>query len=157
MTIYDFKLEDISKEVVDFSKYKNKVILIVNVASKCGFSGQYEGLEKLYGDYKDKGLVILGFPCTQFKNQELATDEEVKTFCTLTYNVTFEMFSRIDVKGENQSPLYKMLTNEAPWMFNKNVRWNFEKFLIDRNGKVVKRFSSMKTPQKIEKYIKRLL
>ncbi|MGL5617778.1 MAG: glutathione peroxidase [Metamycoplasmataceae bacterium] len=157
MTIYDFKLENISKEVVDFSKYKGKVILIVNVASKCGFVGQYEGLEKLYENYKDKGLVILGFPCSQFKNQELATDEEVKTFCTLTYNVTFEMFSRIDVKGDNQSPLYEMLTNEIPWIFNKNVRWNFEKFLIDRNGKVVKRFSSMKAPQKIEKYIKKLL
>ncbi|MGL5732991.1 MAG: glutathione peroxidase [Metamycoplasmataceae bacterium] len=157
MIIYDFKLENISKEVVDFSKYKDKVILIVNVASKCGFVGQYAGLEKLYETYKDKGLVILGFPCTQFKNQELATDEEVKSFCTLTYNVTFEMFSRIDVKGENQSPLYKMLTNEVPWIFNKNVRWNFEKFLINREGKVVKRFSSMKAPEKIEKYIKKLL
>ncbi|MGL4252039.1 MAG: glutathione peroxidase [Metamycoplasmataceae bacterium] len=157
MTIYDFKLENISKEVIDFSNYQNKVILIVNVASKCGFVGQYEGLEKLYENYKDKGLVILGFPCTQFKNQEFSTDEEVQKFCTLTYNVTFEMFSRIDVKGDKQSSLYKMLTNEKPWFFGKDVRWNFEKFLIDRNGKIIKRFSSMKAPKKIEKYIKKLL
>ncbi|MGL5308897.1 MAG: glutathione peroxidase [Metamycoplasmataceae bacterium] len=157
MSIYDFKLKNISGEIVDFSKYKNKIILIVNVASKCGFAGQYSGLENLYENYKAEGLVILGFPCTQFKNQELSTDEEVQNFCTLTYNVTFEMFARIDVKGNNQSPLYKMLTNEAPWIFNKNVRWNFEKFLISREGKVIKRFSTIKAPKNIEKYIKKLI
>ncbi|MGL6125023.1 MAG: glutathione peroxidase [Metamycoplasmataceae bacterium] len=174
MTIYDFKMENISKEVVDFSKYKGKVMLIVNVASKCGFAKQYKGLEKLYKNYKDQGLVILGFPCTQFMNQELETDEEVKNFCTLTYNVTFEMFSRIDVKGEKQSPLYKFLTKEMPhenciykflMKFKKlqkkfksdDVMWNFEKFLINKEGKVVKRFASTKKPEKIEKYIKNLL
>jgi glutathione peroxidase len=114
MSIYNFKLKNTSGEVVDFSSFQGKTILIVNVASKCGFAGQYKGLEKLHQDYKNDGLVILGFPCTQFKNQEFETDQETKDFCTLKYDVTFEIFSRIDVKGENQAPLYKFLTESLP-------------------------------------------
>lgn len=158
MSIYDFKMKNISGDLIDFSIYKNKVILIVNVASKCGFVGQYKGLEDLYQNYKNQGLVILGFPCTQFKNQEFKTDLEVKDFCSLNYNVTFEMFSRIDVKGENQNSLYKFLTDELPWNSKKkDVRWNFEKFLISKEGEIIKRFSSITSPKKIDKYIDKLL
>lgn len=158
MSIYDFSLKNISGKLINLSDYKEKVILIVNVASKCGFAKQYKGLEKLYQDYKDQGLIILGFPCIQFKNQEFETDNEIKEFCTLKYNVTFEIFSKIDVKGDNQSPLYKFLTEEFPWSDKKkDVKWNFEKFLINKNGQIVKRFSSLITPKKISNYIKELL
>ncbi len=157
-SIYDFKLKNISGKIVDFSNFKNKLILIVNVASKCWFTKQYKDLEKLYNKYKEKEFVILGFPCMQFKQQEFNTDIAIKEFCTLKYNVTFEIFSRIDVKGENQSLLYKFLTKEFPWNENSiDVKWNFEKFLIDRKGKVIRRFSSIVTPKKIEKIIKKIL
>ncbi len=158
MSIYNFKLKNTSGEVVDFSSFKGKTILIVNVASKCGFAGQYKGLEKLHQDYKNDGLVILGFPCTQFKNQEFETDQETKDFCTLKYDVTFEIFSRIDVKGENQAPLYKFLTESLPWNSKKlDVKWNFEKFLINKEGSIVKRYPSITTPKKIEKDIVQIL
>ena len=158
MSIYDFKLENISGDLVDFIEFKEKTILIVNVASKCGFANQYKGLETLHNEYKNHGLVILGFPCTQFKNQEFETDIEVKEFCTLKYNVTFQMFSRVDVKGENQSPLYKYLTEGLPWSDKKiDVQWNFEKFLINKDGKIIKRFPSLTTPKKIGKIIKEIL
>jgi glutathione peroxidase len=114
MSIYDFKLKNSIGEVIDFKTFKGKTILIINVASKCGFSIQYKGLEKLHQDYKESGLVVLGFPCNQFKNQEFENDQEIKDFCTLKYDVTFEIFSRIDVKGENQTPLYKFLTEGFP-------------------------------------------
>lgn len=158
MSIYDFKIKNISGEIIDFSKYENKLILIVNVASKCGFSNQYKGLEYLHNKYKDQGLAILGFSCMQFKEQEFNTDEEIKEFCTLKYNVTFEMFSKLDVKGENQSPLYNFLTNNFPWSEKSiDVKWNFEKFLISKDGLIIKRFSSITKPKKIEKIISKLL
>ncbi|MDK2819263.1 MAG: glutathione peroxidase [Mycoplasmataceae bacterium] len=154
--IYDFKIKNISGEIVDFSKYVGKTILIVNVASKCGFSSQYLGLEKLYKDYKEQGLVVLGFPCMQFKNQEFENDGAIKEFCSIKYNVTFEIFSRIDVIGKNQHPLYKFLTNSFPQKSN-DVKWNFEKFLVNKEGIVVNRFSSITRPTKIEKWIKEIL
>ncbi len=158
MSIYDFKLKNISGDTVDFSTFKEKTILIVNVASKCGFANQYKGLEILHNEYKDRGLVILGFPCTQFKNQELETDEEVQKFCTLKYDVTFQIFARVDVKGENQNPLYKYLTEGLPWNDKKmDVKWNFEKFLINKNGEIIKRFPTLVTPKKIGKIIQEIL
>ncbi len=158
MSIYNFKLKNISGDEIDFNNFKNKIILIVNVASKCGFAIQYKGLEKLYNSYKDSGLVILGFPCTQFRNQEFETNNEIKDFCQLKYNVTFEIFSTIDVKGDNQSPLYKFLTEGLPWSDKKNdVKWNFEKFLINKKGEIIKRYSSLTTPKKIEKDIIKII
>ena len=158
MSIYNFKLKNISGDEIDFNNFKNKIILIVNVASKCGFAIQYKGLEKLYNSYKDSGLVILGFPCTQFRNQEFETNNEIKDFCQLKYNVTFEIFSTIDVKGDNQSPLYKFLTEGLPWNDKKNeVKWNFEKFLINKKGEIIKRYSSLTTPKKIEKDVIKII
>lgn len=158
VSIYDFKLKNISGEIIDFSKYKNKLILIVNVASKCGFTNQYKGLEDLHNKFKDQELIILGFPCMQFKNQEFNTDKKIKEFCILKYNVTFEIFSKLEVKGENQSPLYSFLTNNFPWSKGSiDVKWNFEKFLINKDGLIIKRFSSATKPKKIEKTIIKLL
>ncbi len=158
MSIYNFKLKNISGDEIDFNNFKDKIILIVNVASKCGFSIQYKGLEKLYNSYKDSGLVILGFPCTQFRNQEFETNQEIKDFCQLKYDVTFEIFSKIDVKGDNQSPLYKFLTESLPWSDKKNeIKWNFEKFLINKKGEIIKRYPSLTTPKKIEKDIVKII
>lgn len=157
-TIYDFKIKNVSGKVIDFSNFIGKTILIVNVASKCGFANQYLGLEKLNQDYKDLGLVVLGFPCMQFKNQEFENDNKIKDFCSIKYNVTFEIFSRIDVIGGNQHPLYNFLTsNCSSNKKNVNVKWNFEKFLVDKEGRVVNRFSSIVKPKKLEKWIKEIL
>lgn len=157
-TIYDFNLQTIDEETISMEQYKNKVILIVNVASKCGFTPQYEGLEKLYKKYKDKDFVILGFPCNQFMSQEPSSNKEIKEFCTLTYGVKFPMFAKIDVNGENTHPLYKFLKNEAAGFLGIDmIKWNFTKFLINKNGKVIERFSPSTTPEELEKDIKKLL
>lgn len=150
--IYQFKVKDINGQETSLEKYKGKTLLIVNVASKCGFTPQYEGLEALYKEYKDKGLEVLGFPCNQFGAQEPGSDEEIKSFCGLTYNVTFPMFSKIDVNGGDAHPLYEYLKAEAPGLMgSKAVKWNFTKFLVNSDGKVVKRYAPTDKPESIAK------
>lgn len=154
---YDYKVKSISGEDVSMSEYKGKVVLIVNTASKCGFTKQYEGLEELYEKYKDQGFVILGFPCNQFGAQEPGDNEEIKNFCTSTFSVTFPMMSKIDVNGDDADPLYKFLKKEKGGILGDEIKWNFTKFLIDREGNVVDRFASQKTPKALEKEVEKLL
>ena len=135
-SVYDFAPKSIDGQPAPLSEYKGKVLLLVNVASKCGFTPQYKGLEAVYEEYKDKGFVIVGFPANNFGAQEPGTNEEIKTFCTRTYNVTFPMMSKISVKGGDQDPLYKYLTANN----GGDIKWNFTKFLVDRNGNIVARF-----------------
>lgn len=157
MSLYDFELITIDKEKTTLAPYKGKVLLIVNVASKCGFTYQYEGLEKLYKTYKDKGLVVLGFPSNQFSNQEPGNEEEIKNFCSLTYDVTFPMFSKIDVNGENAHPLYVYLKQQqSGFLGSESIKWNFTKFLVDKQGKVIERFAPTTTPESLEETIKGL-
>lgn len=158
MSIYDFKVKDINGKEISMSKYKDKVLLIVNVASKCGFTSQYEGLEKLHAKYKNQDFMVLGFPSNQFANQEPGTNEEIKEFCTLTFGVKFDMFSKIDVNGENEHPLYTYLKNEASGILGtQSIKWNFTKFLVDKNGKVIDRYGSTTEPLDIEPKIQELL
>lgn len=146
-SIYEFTMRNIDGENVKLDAYKGKVILIVNVASKCGYTPQYEGLEALYQKHKESGLVILGFPANNFLSQEPGTEAEIKEFCSTKYKVTFPMFAKISVKGEDQHPLYTYLTNKRSNPdFAGDISWNFNKFLIDRQGKVVARFGSKDTP-----------
>lgn len=157
-SLYDFTMKNIDGVDVNFGDYKDKVILIVNVASNCGFTPQYEGLQKLYKNYKDKGLVVLGFPCNQFGLQEPGDENEIKDFCSLTYNVTFPMFSKIEVNGLNTAPLFKYLKkNYKGNLKNDDIRWNFTKYLINRNGEITNRFEPQTTPEDIEKDIIELL
>ncbi|HVW91147.1 MAG TPA: glutathione peroxidase [Devosia sp.] len=140
------------------SAYAGKLVLVVNVASKCGFTPQYEGLEKLWRDHRDEGLVILGFPCNQFGGQEPDTAEEIAEFCSTTYQVSFPIFAKIEVNGTNADPLYKFLKSSAPGVFGTEmVKWNFTKFLVGRDGKVIERFGPEKTPEQIDKEIAPLL
>ncbi|QEZ88846.1 glutathione peroxidase [Aliarcobacter cibarius] len=158
MSIYDIEVKDINGKVVSMSKYKNKVMLIVNVASKCGFTNQYEGLEELHKKHSNKGLAVLGFPCNQFLSQEPGTEEQIKEFCSLTYGVEFDMFSKIDVNGENTHPLYKFLKENSKGVLGTEaIKWNFTKFLVDKNGNVVKRYAPSTTPKEIEADIINLL
>jgi len=159
-SVYEFTMKDIDGNDVKLNKYKDNVVMIVNTASKCGYTPQYEGLEKIYEKYKDKGFVILGFPANNFMGQEPGTEKEIKEFCTLTYHVTFPMFSKISVKGGDQHPLYTFLTNkQSDPEFAGDITWNFNKFLVDRKGNIVARFSSKDTPESdavtaaIEKYL----
>lgn len=154
---YDYKVKNISGEEVSMSEYKGKVVLIVNTASKCGFTKQYEGLEELYEKYKDQGFVILGFPCNQFGAQEPGGNAEIKNFCTSTFSVAFPMMSKIDVNGDDADPLYKFLKKEKGGILGNDIKWNFTKFLIDREGNVVDRFASQKTPKALEKEVEKLL
>jgi glutathione peroxidase len=157
-SIYDFTVKDIDNNEVELSKYKDKVVLIVNVASKCGFTPQYEGLQKLYEQYKDQGLVILGFPCNQFGSQEPGTNKEIKEFCTANFGVNFPMFDKIDVNGDNAHPLYKYLKDKAPGSLNtKAIKWNFTKFLVNKDGEVLERYGSATSPEQLEKDVKGLL
>jgi glutathione peroxidase len=147
-TVYTFKMKDIDGKTVSLAKYKGKVLLIVNVASKCGHTPQYAGLEKLYEKYKDKGFVILGFPCNQFREQEPGTDADIKTFCTTRYNVTFPLFDKIEVNGDNSNPLYQFLKTDLPDPDGKlDIGWNFTKFLIDRQGHPIKRIMTKVEPE----------
>ena len=156
--IYPFEVVDIEGKTVKLSDFKGKTVLIVNVASRCGLTKQYEGLEALYKKYKDRGLVILGFPCNQFLGQEPGTDEEIASFCKLKYDVTFPMFSKIEINGENAHPLYKYLTSTLKGKDDKpDVEWNFAKFLIDKNGNPVKRFAPRIKPEDIAQDIESLL
>ncbi len=160
MNLYskNFVVNDIDKKPVKLSEYKGKVLLIVNVASKCGFTPQYEGLEKLYRKYKNQGFEILAFPCNQFGNQEPGTNEEIKSFCQTNYNVTFKLFDKIDVNGANSHPLYQFLKDAKPGiMGSKDIKWNFTKFLIDREGNVVERYAPQTTPESVAKDIEKLL
>jgi glutathione peroxidase len=156
-TIYQFDVETIGGEKISLEEYKGKVVLIVNVASKCGFTPQYEGLQELYQKYQDQGFVVLGFPCNQFRNQEPGSNEEIMEFCSTNYGVTFPMFSKIDVNGENAHPLYKFLKSEQSGLITDEIKWNFTKFLVDRNGKPVDRFATTTKPESIEKDIEKLL
>ena len=175
--LYDFKVKDIKGNEVSLKKYEGKVLLIVNTATGCGFTQQYEGLQKIYDKYQDKGLEILDFPCNQFFEQAPGSNEEIANFCKLKYNTTFETFAKIDVNGENAHPLYKYLKNEAPKAkedeaseglykmlsergFNTSgddIKWNFTKFLVDRNGKVIARFAPTYEPKKLSEQIEKLL
>jgi glutathione peroxidase len=143
--ISELKVKDINLNEVKLSEYKGKVLLIVNVASKCGFTSQYEALQKVYEKYKDKGFVILGFPCNDFGSQEPGTNEEIKSFCSLNYEVTFPMFDKVHVKGKNKELLFKLLTDN-PVTGKSSIKWNFEKFIIDKEGNIVDRFRSATKP-----------
>jgi glutathione peroxidase-family protein len=144
---HSFTMNDIDGKPVSLSQYQGKVLLVANVASKCGFTKQYAGLQQLYEKYKDKGFVILGFPANNFLWQEPGTDSEIKSFCTIKYNVTFPMFSKISVKGKNIHPLYQYLTSpEVNGEFGKPIKWNFNKFLIGKDGKTIARFPSKTVP-----------
>lgn len=154
---YSFNANSIQDKKVSMKSYKGKVVLIVNTASKCGFTSQYEGLEELYKKYKDRGLVVLGFPCNQFGNQEPGTAEEIASFCNLKFGVTFPMFQKVDVNGENADPLFKYLKSSVPGSNGADVKWNFTKFLVDRQGNPVKRYESRTKPQDIAEEIERLL
>jgi glutathione peroxidase len=150
-TVYEFTPKSIDGQPAPLSAYKGKVLLLVNVASKCGFTPQYKGLEAVYEQYKDKGLVIVGFPANNFMSQEPGTNEEIKTFCSRTYNVTFPMMSKISVKGDDMDDLYKYLTDKtAHPETGGDIRWNFTKFLVDRNGSVIARFEPKTTPDSPE-------
>lgn len=154
---YTFTEKSLQGKEVSMKSFKGKVVLVVNTASKCGFTPQYEGLESLYKKYKDKGLVILGFPCNQFGGQEPGTAEEISNFCSANYGVTFPMFSKIEVNGDNASPLYKYLKNALPGTLGNDIKWNFTKFLIDRQGNPVKRYASNVKPADISEEIESLL
>lgn len=157
MNIYDYSVKDVNGETISMSKYSGKVLLIVNTATGCGFTPQYEGLENLYKKFRGQGLEILDFPCNQFANQAPGTEAEIKSFCQLKYGVTFQMFSKIDVNGEKEEPLYTFLKAQRKGMVVSKIKWNFTKFLVDRDGNVVERYGPTTTPQKIEEKIKELL
>ena len=154
---YQFSAKSLGGKEISMDSYKGKVLLVVNTASKCGFTPQYEGLETLYKKYKDKGFVILGFPCNQFGNQEPGTEKEIAEGCLVNYGVTFQMFSKIDVNGKNTHPIYKYLKNSLFVITGKRIKWNFTKFLIDSNGVPVKRFSPATVPEKLVSDIEKLL
>ena len=179
MTLYDFKVLNTKKQPVSLAEYKGKVLLVVNTATGCGFTPQYEALENLYKKYQDKGLVILDFPCNQFAGQAPGTEEEIVTFCQLKYNVSFPQFAKIEVNGENASPLFEYLKEQAPseeynglkakstakllkaisktYKKENDIRWNFTKFLVDREGNVIGRYAPTTKPEDIEKDILKLL
>jgi glutathione peroxidase len=147
-SVLDFKMKNIDGKEVDLAQFKGKVILVVNVASQCGLTPQYDGLQSLYEKYKDQGFVVLGFPANEFGRQEPGTDAQIKEFCTSKYDVTFPMFSKIVVKGEGIHPLYRYLTSkDSNPQFAGDIAWNFSKFLVDKNGKVVARFEPRETPE----------
>jgi len=157
-TIYDFKVKTIEGKETTLEPYKGKVMLIVNVASKCGFTPQYDGLEALYEKYKDKGLVVLGFPCNQFGSQEPGSEEEIQNFCRLNFGVTFPMFSKLKVNGDDTHPIYVYLKSEQPGILGSVIiKWNFTKFLVDKHGNVVERFGSSTKPKELEEDIEALL
>lgn len=157
MTVYDFKMKDAKHNEVDLADYKGKVLLIVNTATGCGFTPQYEGLQKLYDKYQEQGFEILDFPCNQFGNQAPGTEDEIVSFCQLRYHTTFKQFAKIEVNGENEAPLYTYLKKQKGGVMGSKIKWNFTKFLIDREGNVVDRFGPTVTPEKIDEKIKELL
>lgn len=154
---YEFKAKNIYGQEVSMSAYKGKTVIVVNTASKCGFTPQFEGLEQLYQKYKDKGVVILGFPCNQFANQEPGDEKSILNGCVVDYNISFPMFAKVDVNGDTAHPIYKYLKNELKGLFGGVVKWNFTKFVIDANGNPIKRFSPFNKPEEIDKYLQTLL
>jgi glutathione peroxidase len=151
-TAYDFSARDLDGKEHSLAEFRGKPMLVVNTASKCGFTPQYTGLEKLYRDYGDKGLVVLGFPCDQFGHQEPGDAEEIRNFCSLNYDVSFPLFEKVEVNGAKAHPLWQWLKKEKPGLLGMEaIKWNFTKFLVDRSGKVVKRYAPTDTPEKIEK------
>ncbi|MGB7556046.1 MAG: glutathione peroxidase [Candidatus Korobacteraceae bacterium] len=157
MSIYDLSAKLNNGRNKKLADYKGKVLLIVNTASKCGFTPQYEGLQSLYEEYKDRGLEVLGFPCDQFGHQEPGTNDEIKSFCQLNYGVEFPLFSKIDVNGDDAHPLYKFLKSEKGGLLGASIKWNFTKFLVDKKGNVVERFAPTTSPTAIEPEIEKLL
>ena len=156
--LYDFDATALDGKEVDLDDYRGKVVLVVNVASKCGFTPQYEGLEDLYRQYKDKGFEVLGFPCNQFGAQEPGDAAEIATFCSTTYDVTFPMFAKVDVNGDDAHPLYKWMKGQKKGLAGtRNIKWNFTKFLIDRDGNVVERFGPQDKPDAIAKHVAALV
>jgi glutathione peroxidase len=156
-SFYQFEAKSLQGKNIQMDEYKGKTVLVVNTASKCGLTPQFEGLEQLYKDYKDKGLVILGFPSNQFANQEPGDEKSISEGCVINYGVTFPMFSKIDVNGDDAHPLYQYLKKELPGFPGSKIKWNFTKFLIDTEGKPVKRFAPTVKPEKIEKHLKKIL
>ena len=156
-SLSDFSATTIGGQDVDLSTYAGKAVLVVNTASKCGFTPQYKGLEELYGTYKDQGLVILGFPCDQFGHQEPGTEGEIQEFCELNYGVSFPMMSKIDVNGDDAHPLYKWLRGEKGGVLGNKIKWNFTKFLIGKDGQVIDRYASVTKPEKLTGDIEKAL
>lgn len=156
--LYDFSMINNVGDTIPLLNYQNKVLLIINTASACGFTPQYAGIEELYKKYKDQGFEVLAFPCNQFGKQEQGDDAEIKGFCDLNFNISFDLFAKIEVNGANADPLYDYLTEQAKGILgSKSIKWNFTKFLINREGKVIKRFGSIDKPEKIDRYVKELL
>ncbi|PSF38597.1 glutathione peroxidase [Aphanothece hegewaldii CCALA 016] len=157
-SIYDFSAISLEGQPVSLSSFKDKVLLIVNTASQCGFTPQYKGLQELYDKYAAQGLVILGFPCNQFGQQEPGSEAEIQSFCETRFGVSFPLFQKIDVNGKNAHPLYQYLTKVAPGILGtEGIKWNFTKFLVDRSGKVVKRYAPLTKPEDLEKDLQSLL
>ncbi|MDD4529324.1 MAG: glutathione peroxidase [Bacteroidales bacterium] len=154
---YGFSAKSLQGKDISMNDFKGKTVLVVNTASKCGLTPQFEGLEALYKKYKDKGFVVLGFPCNQFANQEPGDENSISQGCMINYGVTFPMFSKIDVNGDNAHELYKYLKKELKGMFSSKIKWNFTKFLIDSSGKPIKRFSPVTKPEKIDKFLEKHL
>lgn len=154
---YDFSAKSIQGEDISMSKYKGKVVLVVNTASKCGFTPQLKGLEKLFENYHQQGFEILGFPCNQFGGQEPGNEKDIQQGCMINYGVTFQMFSKVDVNGDDAHPLFKYLKSQKKGLLGSKIKWNFTKFLIDQQGNVIKRFASTTKPESIEQYVKNLL
>ncbi|WP_026954950.1 glutathione peroxidase [Algoriphagus vanfongensis] len=158
MNFYDFEAKKLNGKEASMADFKGKTVIVVNTASKCGLTPQYEGLEKLYSKYKEQGLVILGFPCNQFANQESGNSDEIAEFCQVNYGVSFPMFDKIDVNGKDAHPIFKYLKSELKGgILGSKIKWNFTKFIIDKNGNPVKRFSPVTTPEKMESYIQQIL
>lgn len=157
MKIYDFKVKNAKGEEIPMAEFQGKVLLIVNTATGCGFTPQYEGLQNLYDKYKEKGFVVLDFPCNQFGHQAPGTNDEIQEFCTLKYKTTFPLFSKIEVNGKDSAPLYKFLKKQKGGFLGDDIKWNFTKFLISRDGEVVERYAPVTKPEKIEDDILKLL
>ena len=156
-TVYDFTVKMTNGEEKSLKEYEGKPLIIVNTASKCGLTPQFQGLQELYETYKDRGLEILGFPCDQFNNQEFENIEETTQFCQLNYGVTFPIFAKIDVNGDKADPLFKYLKEEKKGLLSKNIKWNFTKFLIDQNGQVIERYAPTTEPAKMKNDLEKLL
>lgn len=156
-SIYDFNVKRVNGSEQSLKDYEGNVLIVVNTASKCGFTPQFKELQTLYETYKDQGLTILGFPCSQFQNQEFDDIDETLSFCQANYGVTFPMYAKVDVKGDNADPLFAYLTSEKKGLLTEEIKWNFTKFLVDRTGKVVKRYAPQTNPQKMEADIRQAL
>lgn len=157
MNFYDFSAKEMDGQDIKMEEYKGKVVLVVNTASKCGLTPQFEGLEKLYNEYKEQGFEILGFPCNQFAKQDSGSNEEIQQFCSINYGVSFTMFEKINVNGKNEHPIYKYLKNEEKGLLGREIKWNFTKFLINKDGEVIKRYAPTVIPEKIKNDIEDLL